>query len=183
MSIENAIYFPLENDNPLTFIDHSVLALVQVQDVYDLNDVLSAFLAEDVISFVREHKNMFSVLSGTINNKIRETVFDVKDMTFPDGLLMIPPLFDQLEWDSSSDKWNDEQDRYEAEFKQEPCLTYALALLFIESMNQTMDFAIAQFKKRIERLSNDDLIHAERYLENLQFFGWPVEKDQHKATS
>jgi hypothetical protein len=179
---DNATHFPLEKDNPLSFVDHSLLALVQVADVYDLNQVLGAFLADEVISFVEENKHMFSVLSGTICNKIRETVFNVPDMTFPDGLLMIPPLFDQFEWTTSPDTWSEEKSRYQAEYKNEPCLTYALALLFINAMSDNMDSAMQQFEQDIATLSEDEQIHADRYLENLQFFGWPVEKLLNAAT-
>lgn len=172
---ENATNFPLEDNNPLSFIDHSLLALIQVSDVYDLNDVLSAFLAEDVIAFVQEHKDMFSVLSGTINAKIRETVFDVKDMTFPDGLLMIPPLFEQLGWENNASDWKVENANYQQKFSTNPCLTFSLALLFTNAMSRNMDIAIDIFKQDIERLPEEDALHAERYLENLQYFGWPAE--------
>lgn len=177
---DNSLNFPLNHDDPLSFIDHAILALVQVHDVYDLNEVLSALLAEDVTSFVQDHKEMFSVLSGTINNKIRETVFDVSDITFPDGLLMIPPLFKQLIWDTQPDTWQDDKARYEKEFSENPCLTYTLALLFINAMSSDMESAIQRFENDIESLADEDHLHAERYLENLQYFGWPAESVEHK---
>lgn len=175
MLTEQPIHFPLEQDNPLNFVEHTLLTLIQVQDVYDLNEVLSALLADDVVSYLGEHRHMFSILSGTINSKIRETVFDAPDTTFPDGLLMIPPLFEQLGWDNNAKDWKVEYKRFSQKFREEPCLTYALALLFINSMTKGMESAMQNFKGDIEALQAEDLVHAERYLDNLQYFGWPAE--------
>lgn len=174
MNTENTFQFPLYKDDPLSFIDTSVLALTQVQDVFQLNEVLSAFLSEDVQNFVDVHKESFFLLSQVWNDAIQRIVLDVDDIIFPDGLLMIPPIFQKLDWVDHADSWSLMHKKYASSFENEPCLPFSLALLFIEAMQGNMSHAIDQFIEREAILNDDDTLHAERYLSNLQFFGWPM---------
>lgn len=173
MTTENHIVFPLEADDPLPFVDYCCLQLVQAADVYQLNEILSAFLADDVIKYVEDNSQVLFVLSEVWNNTIRRVVFETDDLLFPDGLLMIPPLFEKINWLEASSAWNEMLERYETLFNDDRCLPHALALLFIRAMQGEMAEAMEMFKDSIERINGEEQLHAERYLENLRYFGWP----------
>lgn len=174
MSTENTFQFPLHKDDPFSFIDANVLALAQVQDVFQLNEVLSAFLSEEVQNFVEDNKDSFFLLSQVWNDAIQRIVLDVDDIIFPDGLLMIPPIFQKLNWLDHANSWVKMHEKYTQAFDKETCLPFALALLFIEAMQGDMSASIDHFIEREAMFNDDDTLHADRYLSNLQFFGWPM---------
>lgn len=173
MSTENTFSFPLDYDNPLSFVDVNVMALAQVENVFQLNEILGAFLADDVQTFVSENREVLFLLSHVWNDAIQRIVLDVDDMIFPDGLLMIPPIFDKLGWLGEADIWDKLHEKYMQQFAEDECLPNALALLFIEAMQGNMAQAANHFTENESKLNDDDTVHAERYLENLRYFGWP----------
>lgn len=173
MSEENTFSFPLDHDSPLSFVDVNVVALAQVEDVYQLNEVLGAFLADDVQNFVSEHKDILYLLSHVWNEAFMRIVLDVEDMIFPDGMLMIPPIFEKLGWSGDADTWEKLHSSYTVKFEKDTCLPNALAILFIEAMQGDMQCAIDHFVERVTKFNDEDTLHAERYLENLKYFGWP----------
>ncbi|MDH5545499.1 MAG: hypothetical protein OEZ43_07905 [Gammaproteobacteria bacterium] len=174
MTTDNAFTFTLDYENPFAFIDANLIALAQVEDVYQLNEVLGAFLAEDVQNFLADHHALLFILSQVWNEAVQRTVLEVDDIIFPDGLLMIPPIFSALGWLEDSDKWEELHQTLGERFQNDNCLTYALALLFVEAMRGDMATSVEHFVEHTGQLSEDDALHAERYLENLKYFGWPV---------
>lgn len=174
MSNEYEFTFPLDYDNPLSFVDVNVMALAQVQDVYQLNEILGAFLADDVQMFVSDNRDVLFLLSHVWNDAIQRIVLDVDDMIFPDGLLMIPPIFEKLGWIGDAEVWQKLHDKYSKQFAKDECLPNALALLFIEAMQGNMIEAASHFTENESKLNDEDTVHAERYLENLKYFGWPA---------
>lgn len=161
-----------QSDDFLSFIDHFVLSIVQIEDVYQLNEFLGTMLSDDVVDFIHQHKDTLCVLSESLNEKIRETVFESDDLMLPDGLLMIPPLYESLGWKTKPTTWNEASEKYRQLFEDETSLPYALSMLFLNAMQSDMHNALKEFRNSIERLSEDDQIHADRYLQNLRYFGW-----------
>ena len=174
MIADDTYQFTLDENAPFEFVDANVLALTQVQNVYQLNDILGAFLADDVQELLNTHKHTFFVLSQVWNETIQRVVLEKDDIIFPDGLLMIPPLFNNLGWLEDSDKWTALNSQFLQRFASDACLPNSLALLFIEAMRGDMTLAIEHFIDNVSHLGEDDALHGERYLENLGYFGWPV---------
>lgn len=170
--IEN--HFPVNDNNPLAFVEYSLLALSRVNNAVELNDILSKFLSPDVLEYVERNRNMFFVTAEMWKDAIKRAIFNDDDLAFPDGLLMLPPLFTRLGWIIDASSWRSTARRQELRFMKEPCLPNLLALLFAESMLGNFTSALTNFQQRLPLLPENEIGSAERYEERLSHFGWPM---------
>jgi hypothetical protein len=167
-------HFPVNDNNPLAFVEYSMLTLSKVNTPYELNAALGDYLTREVLDFVERHRNMFFVTAEMWSDAVRRTIFNGEDIAFPDGLLMLPPLFGRLGWIVDGSAWRSISRRQELRFMNEPCLANLLALLFAEAMQGNFDKAVTQFQLRLPLLPENEIESAERYEEHLNNFGWPM---------
>ncbi len=183
---KKAIKFPLDDNNPLTFIDYNMLLLLKAENSFDLNIMLSDFLADDIVEFLERHKKLLFVLSEIWNNAIRRTIFSTEDITFPDGLLLLPPIFHRLNWIEKNPLWNDIEKKAEKRFAEDPNLVDALVTMFIDGMQASLDTALDKYCTKIKQLKHkpDEYQKAQAFRNNIGcFYGWPKEKLMQLAES
>lgn len=176
---KKSIQFPLDDNNPLTFIDYNMLLLLRAENAFDLNIMLSDFLADDVVAYIEKHKKILFVLSEVWNTTIRRTVFSSDDITFPDGLLLIPAIFHRLGWIVKNPQWEDIKIQAQQRFDTDPNLVDSLIIMFTEAMQGTLDSALDTFCAQIKKLQHkpEEYQQAKELKKNIGcFYGWPTEK-------
>ncbi len=151
---KKSIQFPLDDNNPLTFIDYNMLLLLRAENAFDLDIMLAAFLADDVVAYIEKHKKILFVVSEVWNTTIRRTVFSSNDITFPDGLLLIPALFHRFNWIVKNPEWDNVKHQAQQRFDTDPNLVDALIIMFTAAMQETLDSSLDTFCAQIKKLQH-----------------------------
>ena len=156
-----------------------MLLLNRAENAFDLNIMLTDFLADEVIEYVEKHKKILFALSEVWNTTIRRTVFSTDDITFPDGLLLIPAVFHRLGWIVKNPQWTEIGEKAQMRFDNDANLVDALIVMFTNAMQDSLNSALDKFCLQIKSLKHkpEEYQQAQELRKNIgNYYGWPTEK-------
>ncbi len=162
--------------------DHLLLCLAQAQDTQELDELLEVFFSDEFVGYLNRYANSLVLHSMLWSSMIRRIVFSSKDIRFPNKLFLLPPIYHQHGWTSSSgNEWDILRTEISAEFMLRPRLAHAMLLLFLDGMKLSLQEARFLFQSRLAFLAESSLERqqGESLLEELCFFGWPGASLEH----
>lgn len=162
---------------PLEYLQNTTLFMSTIESPLELANLVDEMLIQDNLQLLEDNAEMYLVLSYVLSTTIRRVVFAPKEIVFPNLLLLLPPVYQKLNWcHKGNEEWDEIHAETLARFEAQPRQDEAAMLMFLEGMKYSLYDAMFMYQSRIALLPVSERNSATQLQWDLTPFGWPSVK-------